>query len=405
MNTSLNENRNSKQRWPVFDDEQRAAVEQVLQSGKVNYWTGQEGKCFEEEYAQHLGVQHTVAVSNGTVALELALFAIGLKNGDEVVIPSRTFIGTASAVVARGGIPICADIDTATQNVTAETLKAAVTEKTRGIIVVHLGGWPCDMDSIMEFAEERGLFVIEDCAQAHGAKYKGRPVGSFGDINAFSFCQDKIITTGGEGGLLATNDRDLWERAWSYKDHGKNWDTVHSQNQTGGFRYLHDSFGTNFRMTEIQAAIGRLQLKKLPDWHHHRSKNAMALRDSLFGCPGLFVPRPDVDYEHAYYRLYALVEKSQLRPDWNRDKIIKNCQARGIQVGSGSCGEIYLEKAFQQFGTPPRLPGAFQAQETSLAFLVDPTFTERDMQRVGGIVGEIMKKATSTSKARGLRAA
>ena len=405
MNTSLNEKRNSKQRWPVFDEEQRAAVEQVLQSGKVNYWTGQEGKYFEEEYAQHLGVKHTVAVANGTVALELALFAVGLNNDDEVVIPSRTFIGTASAVVARGGRPVCADIDVASQNVTAETLKVAVTEKTRGIIVVHLGGWPCDMDSIMEFAEERGLFVIEDCAQAHGAKYKGRPVGSFGDINAFSFCQDKIITTGGEGGLLATNDRDLWERAWSYKDHGKNWDTVHSQNQTGGFRYLHDSFGTNFRMTEMQAAIGRLQLKKLPDWHHHRSKNAMALRDSLFGCPGLFVPRPDVNYEHAYYRLYALVDKSQLRSDWNRDKIIKNCQARGVQVGSGSCGEIYLEKAFQQFGRPLRLSGAFQAQETSLAFLVDPTFTEQDMQRVGGIVDEIMKKATSTSKARRLRAA
>ena len=405
MNTSLNEKRNSKQRWPVFDEEQRAAVEQVLQSGKVNYWTGQEGKCFEDEYAQHLGVQHTVAVANGTVALELALFAVGLNNNDEVVIPSRTFIGTASAVVARGGSPVCADIDTATQNVTTETLKAAVTEKTRGIIVVHLGGWPCDMDSIMEFAKERCLFVIEDCAQAHGAEYKGKPVGSFGDINAFSFCQDKIITTGGEGGLLATNDRELWERAWSYKDHGKNWDTVHSQNQTGGFRYLHDSFGSNYRMTEMQAAIGRLQLKKLPEWHHHRSKNAMALRDSLFGCPGLSVPRPEVDYEHAYYRLYALMDKSQLTADWNRDQIIKNCQARGIQVGSGSCGEIYLEKAFQQFSTPPRLPGAFQAQETSLAFVVDPTFTERDMQHVGKIVVDVMRKATSTIKQRRLRAA
>ena len=394
-----------RQKWPVFDEEQRAAVDCVLQSGKVNYWTGREGKCFEEEYAHYLGVQHAVAVSNGTVALELALFAVGLKNDDEVVIPSRTFIGTASAVVARGGIPVCADIDMVTQNVTTETLKAAVTKKTRGIIVVHLGGWPCDMDSIMEFAKERDLFVIEDCAQAHGAEYKGKPVGSFGDINAFSFCQDKIITTGGEGGLLATNNRELWERAWSYKDHGKNWDVVNSQNQAGSFRYLHDSFGTNFRMTEMQAAIGRLQLKKLPDWHHRRSKNAMALQDSLFGCPGLFVPRPDVDYKHAYYRFYALVEKTLLTADWNRDKIIKACQAKGIQVGSGSCGEIYLEKAFRQFGTPPRLPGALHAQETSLAFLVDPTFTVRDMQRVGGIVSEIMKKATSTSEERRLRVA
>ena len=391
--------------WPVFDTEQIDAVVRVLQSGKVNYWTGEECKKFEAEYAGFLGTDHAIAVANGTVALELALRAIGINSGDEVVVPSRTFVATASAVVVQGGTPIFADIDHRSQNITAETIQKAVTAKTKAIIVVHVGGWPCAMDKIMDLAEKWGLFVIEDCAQAHGAEYRGKPVGSFGHINTFSFCQDKIITTGGEGGLLSTNNRELWKRAWSYKDHGKNWDTVHSQNQTGSFRYLHDSFGSNYRMTEMQAAIGRLQLKKLPEWHHHRSKNATTLRDSLFGCPGLSVPRPEVDYEHAYYRLYALMDKSQLRPDWSRDKIIKNCQARGIQVGSGSCGEIYLEKAFQQFGTPPRLPGAFQAQETSLAFLVDPTFTERDMQRVGGIVGEIMKKATSTSKARGLRAA
>ena len=396
---------NKKITWPFFDEEQRKAVERVLVSGRVNYWTGNEGKLFEQEYAEHLGVQHAIAVANGTVALELALFAIGLQAGDDVIIPSRTFIGTASAVVARGGRPICADIDTATQNVTAETLKAALTEKTRGIIVVHLGGWPCDMDSIMEFAKERGLFVIEDCAQAHGAEYKGKLVGSFGDINAFSFCQDKIITTGGEGGLLATNNLNLWKRAWSFKDHGKNLETVSKKNQTGGFRYLHDSFGSNFRMTEMQAAIGRIQLNRLAEWNHHRTRNAMALQNSLKSCPGLFVPAPSRSYKHAYYRLYVLVDKAKLMSSWSRDSIIKALQSRRIPVGSGSCGEIYLEKAFEKFGGPMRLPGALKAQELSLAFLVDPTFTEEDMQYMGEVVYEVMKSATSTGAVKSLRAA
>lgn len=391
--------------WPFFDKEQKLVVERVLNSGCVNYWTGTEGKLFEREYAEHLGVQHAIAVANGTVALELALVALDLQAGEDVIIPSRTFIGTASAVVARGGRPVCADIDTSTQNVTAETIKAAVTEKTRGIIVVHLGGWPCDMEPIMEFAKERGLFVIEDCAQAHGAEYKGKPVGSFGDINTFSFCQDKIITTGGEGGLLATNNQKLWQRAWCYKDHGKNFETVSKKNQTGGFRYLHDSFGSNFRMTEMQAAIGRLQLKRLSEWSHCRTQNANTLQDSLKSCPGIIVSRPDSIFKHAYYRLYVLVDKTALLPGWNRDMIIQAIQSRKVNVGSGSCGEIYLEKAFEKFGTQMRLPGAVKAQESSLAFLVDPTFTEEDMQCAGEVVSEIMKSATSTTEVKILRVA
>ena len=394
-----------KARWPVFDLEQVQAVAAVLQSGKVNYWTGTQGKCFEQEYAAYLGVKHAIAVTNGTAALELALHAIGVGNGDEVVVPSRTFIGTASAVAARGARPVVADIDLASSNVTTESLRAACTPKTRAIIVVHLGGWPCDMQPILDFANSRGVPVIEDCAQAHGALYQGRPVGSFGAISAYSFCQDKIITTGGEGGLVVTNSTALWERAWSYKDHGKNLTRVNEKNEAGGFRYLHESFGSNMRMTEMQAAIGRLQLAKLAEFIRMRSANAFRLMQGLENCPGLVIPKPPNEVRHAFYRLYALVEPGQLADGWSRDEILKELIARGVPAGTGSCAEIYREKAFQVFGPQRSLPQARYVQENSLALLVDPTYSEEEMSEIAELVREVFESVAVLKQQRGRKAA
>ena len=268
--------------WPHYDEDEVTAAMRVLQSGRVNYWTGQEGRQFEQEYAALVGAKYAVALMNGSVALEASLVALGMAPGDEVVVTSRTFIASASCVIMRGGRPVMADVDPVSQNITAETIAAALTPRTKGIIAVHLAGWPCDMDPIMNLAREKGLWVVEDCAQANGAIYKGRQVGSMGDVAAFSFCQDKIITTGGEGGMVTTNRHDIWDKIWSYKDHGKSFDAVYYREHPPGFRWLHESFGTNWRMTEMQAAIGRVQLRKLPQWLTLRRRNAASSHGRFF---------------------------------------------------------------------------------------------------------------------------
>ena len=348
--------------WPHYESDEIDAVSAVLASGQVNYWTGEQGKRFEEEFAAHCKTDYAIALANGTLALELALEAAGIGPGDEVVVTPRTFIASASCVVRMGATPVFADVSIESQNITPESVEAVLTPKTRAIIAVHHAGWPCDMDGLMSLAEQHGLLVIEDCAQAHGATYKGRPVGGLGHIAAFSFCQDKIMTTGGEGGMLVTNDESIWRRAWSIKDHGKDYDAVFNREHPPGFRWLHESFGTNMRMTEMQAAIGRLQLEKLPDWHRKRRDNAMRIADALARFPCVRVPMPEEGIEHAYYRLYAFVDTDRLADGWDRDRIMNEINARGIPCFSGSCPEIYNEKAFLEtaaaagspFPTPQR---------------------------------------------------
>lgn len=391
--------------WPVFDDEQIAAVAKVLKSGKVNYWTGAECKEFEREFAEYIGVRHGIAVANGTVALELALAALGIGPGDDVIVPSRTFIATASAVVMSGGRPIVADIDPISQNITADTIQRVLTPRTRAIVVVHLGGWPCDMTQISLLARERGLFVIEDCAQAHGAKISGQPVGSFGHIAAFSFCQDKIISTAGEGGMVVTNDRDLWKKAWSIKDHGKDFDLVQSKGPAGQYRFLHRSFGTNWRMTEVQAAVGRIQLRRLEKWTAERRENSDFLRTLLKGCPALQIPNPPEEYRHAFYRLYESIQLEQLKAEWTRDRVITRINELGGNVGCGSCGEIYREGAFADTWSGVRLPGASLAHETSLAFLVNPGLSRQQLKRTAEATIAALREATGKCDASGLKAA
>ena len=367
--------------WPVFDEDQIEAVAEVLRSGKVNYWTGHEGRCFEEEFAESVGCRHAVAVANGTLALELALHALGIGTGDEVVVTCRSFVASASCCLMRGAVPVFADCDSVSQNVTAETIQAALTPKTKAIIAVHLAGWPCEMDPILELAERHGLRVIEDCAQAHGATYKGQPVGSLGHAAAFSFCQDKIVTTGGEGGMLTTSDEAISKKAWSYKDHGKSWDAVHRRDHATVFKWLHESAGSNWRMTEMQAAIGRLALRRLPDWVRVRRKHAALLDQRLGKLPALRVTLPPDHSGHSYYKYYAFLRPERLRPGWSRDRIVRALQAEGIPCGSGICPEIYLEKTFDRPGLRPadRLPVAAQLGETSLMFLVHPTLSQADL--------------------------
>lgn len=382
--------------WPHFERDEIEAATRVLASGKVNYWTGEEARAFEREYASSLGVKHAVALHNGTVALELALYALGVGPGDEVITTSRTFIASASAAVVRGATPVVTDVDRDSGNLTAETIEPLITARTRAIIPVHLAGWPCEMDEIVALADAYGLYVIEDCAQAQGARYKGRPVGAIGHVGCFSFCQDKILTTGGEGGLLVTDDKEIWQRAWAYKDHGKSYEAVYERKHPPGFRWLHGSFGTNWRMLEVQAVIGRLQLRKLEGWVATRRRNAALLTTAFHALPGLRVVGPPAHSEHAYYKYYTYVRPEALRTGWSRDRIMEEITARGVPCFSGSCSEIYLEKAFRDagLGPPSRYPVARELGETSLMFLVHPTLTQESLAYAGEVVAEVMRAAT-----------
>jgi len=379
--------------WPFFEQDEIDAATAPLRSGKVNYWTGTEGREFEKEFAANAGCNHAIALANGTVALELALYALGIGAGDEVVVTPRTFIASSSCCVMRGAIPVLADVDSVSQNITVETIRPHITQNTKAIICVHLAGWPCDVDPIMALAGEHNLKVIEDCAQAHGATYKGRPVGSLGDVAAFSFCQDKIMTTGGEGGMLTTNDETLWRKAWEFKDHGKSYDAVYNRQHAPGFRWLHESFGTNWRLTEMQSAIGRVQLAKLPEWARIRQRHADLLTKGFATIPALRVTVPPTEIGHAYYKYYVFVQPEQLNDGWDRDRVMNAVAAEGIPCFSGSCSEIYLEKAFKSLRPAGRLTVAKELGETSLMFLIHPTLSEQDMLDTVAAVEKVMAKA------------
>ena len=373
--------------WPLFTTEEAGAVQKVLLSNKVNYWTGGECRKFEQEFAIWSDSEYAVALGNGTQALDVAFKALNISDGDEVVVTSRTFIASISSIVNAGATPVFSDVDLSSQNITPVTIRSVITDKTKAIVCVHLAGWPCDMDEIMTIANEYDLYVIEDCAKAHGAKYKGKPVGSIGDIGCWSFCQDKIMTTGGEGGMVTTNDESLWRKMWAYKDHGKSYEAVYEREHPEGFRWLHESFGTNWRMTEMQAAIGRIQLKRMPDWHKNRLSNANSIWDAAKQCKGLRVPAIPDYIEHAAYKCYVFVKGSvELR-----DKIMMEINEKGVPCYPGSCSEVYLEKAFDNTGFRPkeRLAVAKELGETSLMFLVHPTLTKEEIQKTCDVLTEV----------------
>jgi hypothetical protein len=382
--------------WPYFEEDEINAAVSVLRSGRINRWTGEHGVLFEKEFAAFCKCTNAITVANGTVALELALQALGIGPGDEVIVPCRTFIATASSVVMRGATPVMADVDAESQVLTTETILPVLTPKTKAVIAVHLNGWPCDMDSIMEVARSHGIKVIEDCAHAHGAKYKDRPVGSLGDVAAFSFCQDKIMTTAGEGGMFTTNNTDIWKQAWGFKDHGKSYDTVYNKEHPPGFRWLHEGLGTNWRLTEIQSAIGRIMLKKLAFWVETRRRYAHHLTEAFSEIAALRVTNPPPEIYHSYYKYYAFVRPARLKQGWDRDRIINEITAEGIPCYTGICGQVHREKVFADTAYAParELPVSKALMDTSLMFLVHPTLSESDIDTTIRVVKSVMARAT-----------
>ena len=383
--------------WPVYGDEEVAAAEAVLRSGKVNYWTGTKCREFEEAFADFVGVRHAVAVSNGTTALECALRALEIGPGDEVIVPPRSFVATAIAPMLCGATPIFADLNPYSGNVCAETIQPMITERTKAVICVHLAGWPCEMDAIMTLAEERGIFVIEDCAQAHGAEYRGRMVGAIGHINAFSFCQDKIMSTGGEGGMVTTNDEALWKKAWSWKDHGKGYDAVYHTQHPPGFRWLHEGLGTNARMTEMQGAIGLELLKKLPDWLEKRRIFAAVYDECFRGLTAVEVLQVPTHMRHAYYKYYMYLNLEQLKNGCTVLDVVSEVNALGIPCFSGSCCEMYEEGVFQRTSLAPehRLPKAAWLSERSVMLLLHPTLEEEHIRQMAAGVRDVVLANTA----------
>jgi dTDP-4-amino-4,6-dideoxygalactose transaminase len=384
--------------WPSITKEEEIAVCEVLKSNRLNYWTGEVCSHFEKEFSKWCGTKYSISLANGTFALEAALLSLSMGPGDEVIVTSRTFIASVSSIIKARAIPVFADIDRDSGNITAESISKVLSSNTKAVICVHLAGWPCDMDPIIELSARNGFYVIEDCAQAHGALYRGRSVGSIGHLGAWSFCNDKIMSTGGEGGMITTNDKGLWNRIWSLKDHGKSFDAVKKskKSSTHVFDWLHESFGTNGRMMEMQAAIGRIQLKRMEVWHHLRNENANTILNVFSQFPSLFrVPIAPVHIEHACYKCYVYVRLDGLIEGWSRDRIIEEINSRGVPCYQGSCSEVYLEKAFDgtDFRPKERLPVAKELGETSLNFLVHPTLTKEDIELTCAVIREVAKLA------------
>ncbi|QYJ98964.1 DegT/DnrJ/EryC1/StrS aminotransferase family protein [Shewanella alkalitolerans] len=381
--------------WPSFTQLEADAVNRVLLSNKVNYWTGEECRHFETEFSAWCGCDYAIALGNGTLALDLALKALGIAGGDEVISTPRTFLASVSSIVTAGATPIFADVDLNSQNITAESIEAVLTPKTKAVIVVHLAGMPAEMDAIMALSAKHGFYVIEDCAQAHGAKYKGRSVGTIGHLGAWSFCQDKIMTTGGEGGMVTTNDNALWSAMWSYKDHGKSFDAIYNREHPPGFRWLHESFGTNWRMTEMQGALGRIQLTRMQDWTTKRQANAKAIDTAVADLNVVRTVRVPDYIEHAEYKHYMFVRPENLAEGWSRDRIIDEIVAAGVPAYQGSCSEVYLEKAFDNTPWRPkeRLPNAVELGETSLMFLVHPTLTQAEIDKSCQVIRHVLLQA------------
>lgn len=382
--------------WPYYEQDEIEAATAVLLSGKVNYWTGEIGKRFEQEYALSVDKRFGIALSNGTVALELALRAFNIGPGDEVIVASRSYVASASCVLIVGATPVFADVDIASGNLSAETIAPHITKKTKAVIPVHIGGLPSDMPGIMQLAEQQNIKVIEDCAQAHGASIANVKVGGWGHAAIFSFCQDKIISTGGEGGMLVLDDEQAYKAAWAYKDIGRDFDAVYHQQHPPGFRWYTHTAGSNFRITEVQAAIGLKQLSKLNAWISRRNVIAQKLVAAL--SQASFIKFPSVshsDVTHAYYRVYGLIDlKSQSDAENHslRNEFVASLSEMGLPCFSGSCSEIYLEKAFESYYDGQRMPNAKYYAERAFCLLAHPTITDDQVNQAVKLIKTLLKK-------------
>ncbi|WP_255738616.1 DegT/DnrJ/EryC1/StrS aminotransferase family protein [Frankia sp. CiP3] len=408
-------------RWPVFRPEEIATATATMRRGDVSYWTGREGRRFEREFAEAVGACHGVAVANGTVALEIALRVVGVGPGDEVVVPARSTIAPVNCVAALGARPVFADVDAESQTITVDCVRRVLTARTRAVVAVHLAGWPADMDALRGLARTRGLAVIEDCGQAHGATLRGRSVGTRGDIGVWSFGYDRILSTAGEGGMVTTDDAALYRAAWSYKEQGRRFAVVDAGaeprpepdglstddlggdgsddldwEQGGGSPLAHGGFGTNARMHELAAAVGRAGLPHLPEMVERRRDNALLLALRLRDVAALRLVSPPSHVGHAYYRWYAFVRTDLLHDGWDRNRVVAAVRAEGVPCFTGCPREVYREAAVPARWRPAAsLPVARELGRTAIALLVHPALDLSDISDASDALVKVMSVATS----------
>ena len=379
-----------------FSDEEISAVSDVLRSGYVNKWFGTITNSFEEEFANYFKLDNALTMANGSLALEAAYEILEFNEGDEIITTPRTFIATASAAILKGAKVRFADVDIDSGNISSETIEPLINSKTKAITVVHLGGWPADIKNISLLAKSYNVKLIEDCSQSHGAMFDKQYVGTFSDLSVWSFCNDKIMSTCGEGGMISAKDSEIFKKLWSYRDYGKDKELVDNLPQDSSFKWLHSNFGSNLRMTELQSAVGKLHLSKLENWIKIRTKNAEKFISHLSKIPSVRVPIPNQNIKSAWYKFYCYVVPEALKKDWSRDRIIKEINDLGFPAFSGSCSEIYLERCFRDHDLvkSKRLPNAKKLGETSLMFLVHPTISNEEITSYVSVVSKVLRIAT-----------
>ncbi len=400
--------------WPQFDENAIKGVEDVLRSGKVNYWTGPRGMQFEEKFAAWQGSKYGVSVATGTAALHTALAALGIGPGDEVIVPSYTFIATSFSVVQAGAIPRFADVNLDDHCISLESAEKLITPRTKAIMPVHLYGNVCDMDPLMAFAKKHNLKVIEDNAEAFGGYYKGRKTGTIGHAAACSFCQNKTFTTGGEGGMLTTDDEELAWQARGFRDHGYNVkERLNLLALEQKLPYIHNRVGWNYRMTEMQSAIGLAELERMDDWNMPRRKrNAHILMDALGELPqvkympidtedrqnGWFVCAFSLDIENMGCDIAQFVEAAGAEgaPCW---KVFwPQCHTESAFVdrhGFGDSGFPFNSKEYTDAQSVDvskvDVPNARWHESHTFTCFAFPTFSEEDMRQIAAGLVKVIK--------------
>ena len=373
--------------WPSFTPKEINQVSLILKSGKVNYWTGKYCKIFEKNFSKYHKLKYSVTVNSGTSALECAIKSLNLKKGSEIITTPRSYYTSASSIINCGMKPKFSDISIDSQNLDPIKLEKSINKKTKAIICVHLSGYPCDMNRIIKIAKDNNIYVIEDCSQAHGASILNKKVGSFGDISAWSFCQDKIISTGGEGGMVATNKLKLYKNVLSIKDNGRNYEKIKKISYSGSFNYIHDFIGSNYRMTEIQAMIGISQLKRLDQMILRRNSNAKIFNNYFHDLDSIFLLLHNPKNTNAYYRYYLFVKKSK-----NQKILINKIRSKGIECIAGSCPEIYLEKYFKDNFKFKEMLAAKYLATRSVCLKVDQTLDIKIIHQQAKIIRKEIEK-------------
>ena len=334
--------------WPSFSEKSIEKVSEPLKTGKVNYWTGKIGVEFEKAWAKWNGAKYAVTTTNGTSALHTAVAGLGIGPGDEVICPSYSFIASSFCVLQAGALPIFADVDDS-HTLDARDIEDKITERTKAIVVVHLYGVVADMDPILEIAKKHNLYVIEDCAQCFGGIYKGKKVGTVGDVGCFSFCQSKHFTTGGEGGAVITDNEELWWNCQSFRDHGYDvQERMRLLELEAKLYYVHKRVGFNYRMTEMQSLIGLCELERLDSWNlPQRRKNGRFLADALKGHPlVLSVPLDTPERENAYWWAPFILDSARLKVPVKQ--FVSAVEAEGVPVYGVQWPEMYKEEAYIQ---------------------------------------------------------